>query len=66
MLVVRGDDVTAVSLAHVDEIDLQGPFLLDFGFLDDIIEMDSVMKKLEEVLNKGYKICDWVIYMDSR
>ena len=35
---------------------------MDFGFLDDIIEMDSVMKKLEEVLNKGYKICDWVIY----
>lgn len=35
---------------------------MDFGFLDDIIEIDSVMKKLEEVLNKGYKISDWVIY----
>ena len=35
---------------------------MDFGFLDDIIEMDNVMKMLENVLNKGYMIDKWVIY----
>lgn len=35
---------------------------MDFGFLDDIIEMDGVMSKLEEILNKGYQINRWVIY----
>ena len=35
MPVVRGDDVAAVSLAHVDEIHLERPFFLDFRFLDD-------------------------------
>ena len=35
---------------------------MDFGFLDDIIEIDDVMKKMEEIVNKGYQIDGWVIY----
>lgn len=35
---------------------------MDFGFLDDIIEIDNVMKKMEDIVNKGYQIDGWVIY----
>lgn len=35
---------------------------MDFGFLDDIIEMDNVVKKLKNLLDKGIRIDGWTIF----
>ena len=38
---------------------------MDFGFLDDIIELDNVVKKFNDFGEKGIKIPDWIIYTNK-
>ena len=35
---------------------------MNFGFLDDIIEMDNVVKKLNDIANKGLMLSEWTIF----
>ena len=35
---------------------------MDFGFLDDIIEIDRVVKLLNQISNEGINIGDWTVY----
>ena len=35
---------------------------MDFGFLDDIIEMNNVVKKMDQYVNKGIMLTEWTIY----
>lgn len=35
---------------------------MDFGFLDDIIEINNVCKKLNIFVNQGIHIDDWIVY----
>ena len=39
---------------------------MDFGFLDDIIEIDGIVKRLNNIINNGMKIGNWTIYDASQ
>lgn len=39
---------------------------MNFGFLDDIIEIDGIVKRLNNIINNGMKIGNWTIYDASQ
>ena len=39
---------------------------MDFGFLDDIIEIDGIVKRFDNIVNNGIKIGNWTIYDASQ